>query len=176
MKTGTRAWDASTFRSLLFSQLPPPRSALRLTKPVHLASMTDEDSDRSGNTTQRQDRHLGDNISVSTYLIYDDHLCEAHEDLQKDLEEVLGSDADFGGDFSFHEKIRSTPNPLLTLKGLGTIGLPLSTREAAVVKANCKQAPFGMGERTVVDHAVRDCHNSPRMRPFPMYRILHSQH
>ena len=63
---------------------------------------------------------------------------------------------DFGGDFSFHEKIKSTPNPLLTLTGLGTIGLPLSAREAAVVKANCKRAPFGMGERTVVNKAVRD--------------------
>ena len=53
-------------------------------------------------------------------------------------------------------KILDAPNPLLTLESVGTIGLPLSTREAAAVKANCKQAPFGMGERTVVDKTVRD--------------------
>lgn len=138
--------------------------------------MTDEELDQSAKTTQRQNRHLGDNISVSIHLIYDDHLCEAHEDLQKDLEEVLGSDADFGGDFSFHEKIRNMPNPLLTLKGLGTIGLPLSTREAAVVKANCKQAPFGMGERTVVDHPVRDTWEMDASEVNCDYRILHSEH
>lgn len=52
--------------------------------------------------------------------------------------------------------VEDAPNPFLTLKSLGTIGLPLSVREAVAVKANCQQAPFGMGERTVVDKTVRD--------------------
>lgn len=74
----------------------------------------------------------------------------------QDFEDVLSSDVDFGGSFSFHEKVSDAPNPFLTLKSLGTIGLPLSVREAVAVKANCQQAPFGMGERTVVDKTVRD--------------------
>ncbi|EKM60042.1 uncharacterized protein PHACADRAFT_138464 [Phanerochaete carnosa HHB-10118-sp] len=48
------------------------------------------------------------------------------------------------------------PNPVLKLDGLGTIGLPLSTRDAEAIKSRAVQAPFGMGERTVVDKTVRD--------------------
>ena len=39
---------------------------------------------------------------------------------------------------------------------LGPIGLPLSAREAEVVKTRCSLARFGMGERTVIDRNVRD--------------------
>ncbi|KIO28616.1 hypothetical protein M407DRAFT_45278, partial [Tulasnella calospora MUT 4182] len=48
------------------------------------------------------------------------------------------------------------PNPVLRLNTLGRIGLPLSQREAMHIAANSRQAPFGMGERTLVDTSVRD--------------------
>lgn len=63
---------------------------------------------------------------------------------------------DFGGSFSFHKEFPEAPNPWLSLARLGTIGLPLSTREAAVIKSEAKQAPFGKGERTIVDRNIRD--------------------
>jgi hypothetical protein len=44
----------------------------------------------------------------------------------------------------------------MSLDGLGTIGLPLSEREAKTLISRCEQAPFGMGERTVIDKEVRD--------------------
>ena len=36
------------------------------------------------------------------------------------------------------------------------IGLPLGAREAQAIISICEQAPFGKGERTVVDTEVRD--------------------
>jgi hypothetical protein len=46
--------------------------------------------------------------------------------------------------------------PILALGDLGTFGLPLSPRDAELIKTRCTQAPFGKGERTVVDREVRD--------------------
>ncbi|KLO18810.1 hypothetical protein SCHPADRAFT_806563, partial [Schizopora paradoxa] len=50
------------------------------------------------------------------------------------------------------------PNPLLHIEGFGVLGLPLSAPEAKRVISTSvtQQAPFGMGERTVVDKTVRD--------------------
>ena len=75
---------------------------------------------------------------------------------QDDLEEVISSDVDFGGTFSFQADCRTAPNPWLSLAKLGTVGLPLSVRDAAAIKAEANQAPFGKGERTIVDKNVRD--------------------
>ena len=36
------------------------------------------------------------------------------------------------------------------------LGLPLNPREAQVLKSRCKLAPFGKGERTIIDRHVRD--------------------
>ncbi|GJE87373.1 hypothetical protein PsYK624_034560 [Phanerochaete sordida] len=58
--------------------------------------------------------------------------------------------------FSFHETYPQAPNPTLNLSGVGVVGLPLSARDAEAIKSGCVQAPFGMGERTVVDTTVRD--------------------
>ncbi|KAI0796382.1 hypothetical protein BC629DRAFT_291517 [Irpex lacteus] len=73
------------------------------------------------------------------------------------LQTLLNSNADFKGAPSFHRTYnREAPNPGLKLADLGTVGLPLSTREAEAVKSRCRQAPFGKGERTLVDKTVRD--------------------
>ncbi|EED79522.1 predicted protein, partial [Postia placenta Mad-698-R] len=60
------------------------------------------------------------------------------------------------GSFAFHHSYPKAPNPTLYLDGLGHIGLPLSIRDAEAIKSKANQAPFGMGERTVVDKSVRD--------------------
>ena len=44
----------------------------------------------------------------------------------------------------------------MNIDGIGTVGLPLSARDAAGLKEYAEQAPFGMADRTVVDKSVRD--------------------
>lgn len=62
----------------------------------------------------------------------------------------------FKGTFSFHKTYTDAPNPGLCLSDLGIVGLPLSIRDAEAVKSRCTQAPFGKGERTLIDKTVRD--------------------
>ncbi len=76
--------------------------------------------------------------------------------LQDDLDHALSGKLDFTGFIAFNKAYVDAPNPGLQLAGLGPIGLPLNAREAEVIKSRAKQAPFGMGERTVVDTSVRD--------------------
>lgn len=45
--------------------------------------------------------------------------------------------------------------PGLEVEGLGPIGLPLTVKQAKELKRHCKQAPYGKGEKTVVDTSVR---------------------
>lgn len=75
---------------------------------------------------------------------------------QGDLENALSADTDFTGSFAFSRSYSDAPNPTLRLDGLGTVGVPLSAREAIHVIGGCRQAPFGKGERTIVDKEVRD--------------------
>lgn len=58
--------------------------------------------------------------------------------------------------FSFSRSYPDAPNPGLKLADLGLVGLPLSARDADAIKSCGEQAPFGKGERTVVDKSVRD--------------------
>ncbi|HET6573365.1 MAG TPA: 2OG-Fe(II) oxygenase [Fimbriiglobus sp.] len=46
-------------------------------------------------------------------------------------------------------------NPGLEVVGLGPIGLPLIASQASTLKTHCKQAPYGKGEKTLVDTSVR---------------------
>lgn len=69
---------------------------------------------------------------------------------------VLEGDVDFKGAFSFHRTYPDAPNPGFQLSNLGTVGLPLGLRDAEALKSRCTQAPFGKGERTLIDKTVRD--------------------
>lgn len=51
--------------------------------------------------------------------------------------------------------VEKAPNPCLFIEGLGTIGLPLSERDAQAIISLATRAPFGRGDKTVVDPAVR---------------------
>jgi hypothetical protein len=46
-------------------------------------------------------------------------------------------------------------NPGISIKNLGVLGLPLSTRVAKAIIGECKQAPFGKSDQTLVDETVR---------------------
>ncbi|KAJ8072943.1 hypothetical protein PM082_019806 [Marasmius tenuissimus] len=78
------------------------------------------------------------------------------ENILQDFNEALSGDLDFQGTFAFSKTYDDAPNPALRLEGVGTVGLPLSERDAKAVIENSIQAPFGKGERTVVDTEVRD--------------------
>lgn len=60
------------------------------------------------------------------------------------------------GTFATSGYFSSAPNPALSINGIGMIGLPLSNRDAETIIAAGIQAPFGHGERTVVNKDVRD--------------------
>ena len=45
--------------------------------------------------------------------------------------------------------------PGLEVEGLGPIGLPLTAKAAKELKKHCHQAPYGKGEKTLVDTSVR---------------------
>jgi hypothetical protein len=75
---------------------------------------------------------------------------------QDDLEYALDGDFDFQGKYSFAATLPQAPNPGLHIAGIGLIGLPLSERDAKLIIENSTQAPFGQGDRTVVNTEVRD--------------------
>jgi len=68
----------------------------------------------------------------------------------------LEGDFEFNGSFAYGSKMSNAPNPLLSIDGLGAIGLPLSEREAKAIIGCSAQAPYGHGQRTVVNKNVRD--------------------
>jgi hypothetical protein len=60
------------------------------------------------------------------------------------------------GSFAVFEPLGTPPNPGLYLNGGGgTIGLPLSERDAQAIVAASHEAPFGKGEQTIIDKSVR---------------------
>jgi hypothetical protein len=69
---------------------------------------------------------------------------------------ALSGDFDFKGSFYYGAMAPEAPNPCLNIDGLGPVGLPLSPRDAKALIECSTQAPFGHGERTVVDTEVRD--------------------
>ncbi|KAF5383237.1 hypothetical protein D9615_004868 [Tricholomella constricta] len=84
----------------------------------------------------------------------DDDLDDASS--EDDLEDALQGDFDFKGSFYHAATVPTAPNPCLNIDGLGHVGLPLSTRDARAIIECSARAPFGHGERTVVDTKVRD--------------------
>jgi hypothetical protein len=74
--------------------------------------------------------------------------------LRLDLEQCL-NDLQSAGDFALFEPLASTVTPGLWIKGAGTIGLPLSERDAQAIIAASHQAPYGKGSETLVDVNVR---------------------
>jgi hypothetical protein len=57
--------------------------------------------------------------------------------------------------FAFFEGFDLAPDPGIHLNNGGIIGLPLSDRDAQSIVRASQKAPFGKGERTIVDDSVR---------------------
>lgn len=74
---------------------------------------------------------------------------------QNRMKKCLSAAWNFEGSFAFN-KTYDAPNPALELQGLGTVGVPLGPVGAGAIKSVAHQAPFGMGEQTIVDTTVRD--------------------
>lgn len=74
--------------------------------------------------------------------------------LKLDLETYL-SDLEATGSFALFKPAHDAPNPGLSIKGAGIIGLPLSDRDAEAFIEASHQAPFGKGSQTIVDNSVR---------------------
>lgn len=68
----------------------------------------------------------------------------------------MASNLDFKGTYYYESTHTPAVNPILRLKDVGRVGLPLSEPAAKRIISHCRQAPFGQGERTVVDTTVRD--------------------
>ncbi|PIL31379.1 hypothetical protein GSI_06079 [Ganoderma sinense ZZ0214-1] len=74
--------------------------------------------------------------------------------IREELSSMLEGGLEFTGAISFTQAYPTAPNPILDIEGLGIVGLPLSSRDAAAIKACAEQAPFGMADQTVVDKTV----------------------
>lgn len=77
-------------------------------------------------------------------------------DLFQSLEDVGRIGDEHHAAFATQGVLPEAINPGLSIKGLGTIGLPLSTRDEAGLIKVCHQAPFGKGSETFVDTNVRN--------------------
>lgn len=75
--------------------------------------------------------------------------------LQDAIATALKGDLDFKGTY-YHRAAYPATNPILNLKGVGRIGLPLNELQAKHIISHCAQAPFGKGDKTLVDKSVRD--------------------
>jgi hypothetical protein len=76
------------------------------------------------------------------------------EGFREKLRECLDS-IQHEGTFSAFHHFTSYVNPGLHLSNHGSVGLPLSRRDAEAITSVCKQSPFGKGEQTIVDTSVR---------------------
>ncbi|KAF6756351.1 hypothetical protein DFP72DRAFT_893941 [Ephemerocybe angulata] len=83
---------------------------------------------------------------------------QPEKDLNDDLLAALSGEFKYLGEF-YHASSDSwpkAPDPELTIEDVGRVDLPLTEACAKAVMAMAEQAPYGKGELTVVDTAVRD--------------------
>jgi hypothetical protein len=76
-----------------------------------------------------------------------------------DLKEALSDALDLiqsSGKFAAFEQLDSFVDPQLVVPGIGRIQLPLQEQTARSLIQACHQAPFGKGEKTVIDTSVRN--------------------
>lgn len=81
--------------------------------------------------------------------------------LRDDLEAALSADFAFTGKFAHSSVLAGAPSPCIHVDGMGLVPLPLSPTDAQTLRAHAKQAPFGHGDQTVIDTAVRNTWEIP---------------
>ncbi|KDQ12005.1 hypothetical protein BOTBODRAFT_57070 [Botryobasidium botryosum FD-172 SS1] len=125
------------------------------------AEVDESEENTSDNQEEDDDGADDDEIEDDEGEETDQGLENPSTDIRKDLEDALYlSNDSFPGSYYFKKQysISEAPNPLLNISvgDLGVIGLPLNVHGAKQIISHSHQAPFGMGERTVVDREVRD--------------------
>ncbi|KAG9036442.1 hypothetical protein FS837_001687, partial [Tulasnella sp. UAMH 9824] len=98
------------------------------------------------------------NSDASEAELEADYSDDGPGEITPDLEEILSGKLDVGGDFYFAKPYGTSPapNPFLQLDRFGTIRQPLNANEAKRIIRRFVHAPFGQGERTIVDTSVRE--------------------
>jgi predicted 2-oxoglutarate/Fe(II)-dependent dioxygenase YbiX len=76
------------------------------------------------------------------------------DDLKTRLQQSL-DDSQHQGTFASFRTQSAYINPGLYVNEIGSIGLPLSVRDARAIAGVCKKSPFGKGDATLVDETVR---------------------
>jgi hypothetical protein len=76
------------------------------------------------------------------------------EQFVEDLRECL-DDVQFEGSFSSFHSFSNYVNPGLHIADYGSVGLPLSVRDAEAIARICSPSPFGKGSSTLIDTSVR---------------------
>ena len=71
------------------------------------------------------------------------------------LTKMLLSINDKPGTFATDGVLRSSPLPGLKIEGIGPICFPLCSDQAKKIINVASQAPFGLGEKTLIDESVR---------------------
>jgi hypothetical protein len=62
----------------------------------------------------------------------------------------------YAGSFATFNTYLNAANPGIVIDGIGSIGLPLSERDAKAIIKISKQSPFGKGSETIIDTEVRN--------------------
>ncbi|KAM0223902.1 hypothetical protein ACHAQD_002981 [Fusarium lateritium] len=90
--------------------------------------------------------------------ISDDSSDDAPDGLVEDNEELLQvlDSIQSTGKIATFSRYSAFVNPGLTIEGNHLIPLPLKEDDAQAIKSVCRQAPFGHGDKTVVDTSVRN--------------------
>ena len=73
----------------------------------------------------------------------------------EELKDVLLSMNNGPARFAVHGVLNLTPFPGLHIKGVGPVGLPLCEKQAKEVIAVATKAPYGLGEKTIVNEDYR---------------------
>lgn len=79
---------------------------------------------------------------------------QGEDDYKEQLQDCLDEIAHQGAISAFRNQ-KQYVNPGLHISRYGSVGLPLSTRDAQAIALLCKKSPFGRKDETVVDETVR---------------------
>ena len=73
----------------------------------------------------------------------------------EELADILTSLNDAPANFAVNNVVQGTPLPGLHIEGVGSVSVPLCDGQAKKIIAVASKAPFGLGEKTVVDESYR---------------------
>ncbi|KAI0058503.1 hypothetical protein BV25DRAFT_1891156 [Artomyces pyxidatus] len=95
-------------------------------------------------------------IDMDTASALESEVEDLGKPIKDALQDAMDEGFDFLGTYAVSTVYTSAHNPCLAIDGFGIVGLPLSVPEALRLRSVCNRAPFGKGQRTVIDTEVRD--------------------